>query len=583
MINSGANVTISGLTIANCISSLGTGGGIYNAATLTVSNCTISNNVASRAGGGVYNAATLTVTNSTFSGNYAAQGGGVYTEGALSTLTVTNSTFTGNTATEYIGGGIVELAGVLAVSNSTISGNTASYSGGGIFNGSTLTLLNSIVAGNTTGGTLGSDDCVGCGTQSSSNMIGGAPQLGSLAANGGPTQTMLPLPGSPAICAGLPSLNPVGLSTDQRGFPRLNVSYLSSTGGTCLDLGGVQTNYQSVQFTNAGSGYSAIVNQDASPAPIVSVAENGQNIGQVPITLSFSGTGAASGLGPVATTAGMGAQFGSLSVNTAGTDTLSATLQITPTGVTPAFSITTNPSNNATLTVSLPTLTITASSATITYGSAVPPVTPSYMGFVNGDSPSSLRTRPTCSTQGLPSAPPAPPGPPPPPGPPGASSTPATTGHLCPGGWLHHELLWGRRSQLHHRLHARQPDHQSGASDHYRQQQVRSPGPTDSAAGCQVQQLPPWPGTGQPDRQAELHHHGDEGQSGGAIPDNVLRSVLTRLCDYLRSRHTDHNGSATTTTTAAATVTTQTLMLGMTCRITWSSYENAWFPAYPPG
>ena len=43
-------------------------------------------------------------------------------------------------------------------------------------------------------------------------------------------------------------------------------------------------------------------------------------------------------------------------------------------------------------------LTVTASSATMTYGGASPAITPAYAGFVNGDTASSLTTKPTCST-----------------------------------------------------------------------------------------------------------------------------------------------------------------------------------------
>jgi len=43
-------------------------------------------------------------------------------------------------------------------------------------------------------------------------------------------------------------------------------------------------------------------------------------------------------------------------------------------------------------------LTITASSASVSYSAAVPTITPSYMGFVNGDSFSSLGTQPACTT-----------------------------------------------------------------------------------------------------------------------------------------------------------------------------------------
>jgi hypothetical protein len=44
------------------------------------------------------------------------------------------------------------------------------------------------------------------------------------------------------------------------------------------------------------------------------------------------------------------------------------------------------------------TLTITASNGSSTYGSAPPTITASYSGFVNGDTPSSLTTQPTCGT-----------------------------------------------------------------------------------------------------------------------------------------------------------------------------------------
>lgn len=43
-------------------------------------------------------------------------------------------------------------------------------------------------------------------------------------------------------------------------------------------------------------------------------------------------------------------------------------------------------------------LTITASSATIRLGDAIPAITPSYAGFVNGDTAASLTTAPACST-----------------------------------------------------------------------------------------------------------------------------------------------------------------------------------------
>jgi hypothetical protein len=43
-------------------------------------------------------------------------------------------------------------------------------------------------------------------------------------------------------------------------------------------------------------------------------------------------------------------------------------------------------------------LTITASGGTMTYGGTVPVITPSFVGFVNGDTASNLTTQPTCTT-----------------------------------------------------------------------------------------------------------------------------------------------------------------------------------------
>ncbi len=411
------NAAISGITIAHANSSegggiyiisgaltvnnsafsgntAGEGGGIYiNSGTLALANSTFSGNIASSEGGGIYiNSGTLALANSTFSGNNAAEGGGIFLiEGTLivtnstfagniasgegggiltdsGTATLTNSTFSSNSAS--YGGGILNNGGNMTVSNSTVSGNTAGIKGGGLYNfPGTLTLTNSIVAGNTTDGVLGSDDCDSCGTQNSANLIGGAPQLAALGSYGGPTQTMLPLPGSPAICAGSPALDPAGLTTDQRGFPRLNTTYTGYSATTpCLDLGAVQTNYQSIQF--AQSAYSGAPGVAvSSPAdPVVSVTENGQNIGAVPVTLSFSGTAPTTvgGTGPVTTVAGTGATFLDLTASPGGSYTLEASLAITS-------SITI--SNTAALTIDTPatitSLTTTSPSGTYTTNAVI--------------------------------------------------------------------------------------------------------------------------------------------------------------------------------------------------------------------
>ena len=245
--------TIAGLTIADGKSD-SNGGGIDNAGTLTVTNCTLSGNSAPQ-GGGILSepGGTLTVTNSTLSGNSADYfGGGILNyEG---TLTVTNSTLSGNSAGEGGGidnagglwvanstlsrnsaqfGGGIENGGTLTVTDSTLSGNSASSEGGGIdLVGATLTLANTIVAGNSapTGpdvdGTVASlgynliGNSSGGSGFAASDLLGVSPLLGPLQNNGGPTQTMALLPGSPAIDAGSNYLVPSGITTDQRGDPR---------------------------------------------------------------------------------------------------------------------------------------------------------------------------------------------------------------------------------------------------------------------------------------------------------------------------------------------------------------------------
>jgi predicted outer membrane repeat protein len=232
------------LTVSNCTlsgnstgSGSSSGGGIDNYGTLTVSNSTISNNTAgNRYGGGINNQGTLTVSNSTFSGNTASLGGGI--SAGIGSVTVSNSTFSNNTASNGGGGGISAGIGSVTVSNSTFSGNTAANYGGGIYSqgsfpGMSTTITNSIVAGNITTNAPG-DDCDGC-TSSGTNLISTSssspsPMLGPLQNNGGPTETMMPLTGSPALNAGSGSTLP----TDQRGFPRPTGS------GVTSDLGAVQ-------------------------------------------------------------------------------------------------------------------------------------------------------------------------------------------------------------------------------------------------------------------------------------------------------------------------------------------------------
>ena len=212
-----------------------TAGGILNdGGTLTVTDSTFSGNQVAWFGGGIYNEATLTVTSSTFSGNSAGtNAGGIGNAGG--TLTVTNSTFSGNSTDVLHYGGAIDSSGALTVVNSTFSGNSAGLGGGVRAAAGTLSLTNTIIA-NSIGG-----DCYGlvasghnnliegpggtCGLTNgtNSNIIGSEPNLGPLQDNGGPTETMALLPGSPAIDAGddatCADVNTVN-GLDQRGVTR---------------------------------------------------------------------------------------------------------------------------------------------------------------------------------------------------------------------------------------------------------------------------------------------------------------------------------------------------------------------------
>jgi len=206
-------------------SSPGSGAGIFNSNTseLIVDNSTISGNVASMdhsntRGGGIYNNSTSTVelVNTTISGNRSGYyAGGVYQGGGTgsTTITMTNCTITDNWA-KY-GGGILndDDDSTVSIKNTIVADNTAAVNSPDW--AASITSLGYNLIGDISGGT---------GAVLPSDIWGGDgspvldPILGPLSDNGGPTLTHALLPNSPAIDAigaqqGYPP-------TDQRGFPR---------------------------------------------------------------------------------------------------------------------------------------------------------------------------------------------------------------------------------------------------------------------------------------------------------------------------------------------------------------------------
>jgi hypothetical protein len=264
------NSSVSGNTTST---STGDGGGIYNAAILTMDNLTLSNNTAFNYGGGIYNTGKIgigagsvaTIDHSSITGNHAALGGGILNNvgSYMGRLTLNNSTLSGNPASSKAGGAY-NYYSYLTLTNSTVTGNSVGSSGlgGGILSGysGVLTLTNSTLARNKAG-TADSDvynvynpnstsvvntiiqSCqvdgtnttaltdvggnldggTGCGFPTVNNSKSNALiALDILANNGGPTQTMMPLSSSDAIGRGLPSVCNIApvKHKDQRGYIR---------------------------------------------------------------------------------------------------------------------------------------------------------------------------------------------------------------------------------------------------------------------------------------------------------------------------------------------------------------------------
>jgi hypothetical protein len=158
----GGTVSIRNLAIARGHAS-GSGGGISNAGTLTLTNCTLDHDTAGNAGGGLSNlGGTTTLVGCTFNhdsaGSTGGIGGGIFSFG---TLSVTNSNLSNDSA-GFLGGGIyIHVNSAATLTNCTLSNDSATDGGGdggGVFvdANSTATLTNCTLsndkAGNGGGG-----------------------------------------------------------------------------------------------------------------------------------------------------------------------------------------------------------------------------------------------------------------------------------------------------------------------------------------------------------------------------------------------------------------------------------------------
>jgi predicted outer membrane repeat protein len=186
------------------------GGGIYGNNRLVVEKSTITQNQASSSGGGIYipsdGAFPILISNSTISQNQTGTGsGGAIDITGTGTVHLTNSTITGNHSGNAAGSINMNGLAFLVVSNSTIAGNTASGTGEIQMTGAPqMALINSIVVCTQVNTTCYDYIPNNVGLENSIMGTGTLEEYGlaPLADNGGPTQTMALLPGSPAIDAG---------------------------------------------------------------------------------------------------------------------------------------------------------------------------------------------------------------------------------------------------------------------------------------------------------------------------------------------------------------------------------------------
>jgi hypothetical protein len=281
------------------IGAIGTGNVAIQGSSLSGNQATATAAVGTAAGGGVYDAAPLSIDNSTLSGNVVtasdARGGGLEAAGGGS---LTTSTVAANHAST--GGGLTVTGGVFTIAASTLSGNQASQ-GAGVDAAQTVHVAQSILNDAPpaeclveSGGTILSDgyDIDGgtsCGFAGTGDQQNTDAQLSPLQANGIlPATEAIPQYGAashgPATCG--------SNAQDERGVPR-------PQGATC-DIGAYEYVYS--HTTTSGWTFGAqlgtyshdiLVNASVSnqqlpplyplPTGPVQYLENGQVVGTAPL------------------------------------------------------------------------------------------------------------------------------------------------------------------------------------------------------------------------------------------------------------------------------------------------------------
>lgn len=267
---------------------------------LIINHSTFSGNSAFGSGAAIH-AGSATVSNTTISGNSVTNnGGGIFV--TAGTLVLNNCTISGNTSGNR-GGAIFNNSRGVELNHCTVVGNSSANPGGGVLNGSsvnnqgTLVVNNTLIAGNTTGGTTG-PDIQGTYISEGGNFIGdtsGASRSGAstgteltffgtgttlveiidpnLADNGGSTRTHNLVAASPVIDGGSNSNIPAGVTTDQRGFPRVI--------GTSVDIGALEF-LPALETVANSANYSVGLTSKISIADLLASLTGG---GGLPLTL----------------------------------------------------------------------------------------------------------------------------------------------------------------------------------------------------------------------------------------------------------------------------------------------------------
>ena len=201
---------------------------------------------------------------------------------------------------------------------------------------------------------------------------------------------------------------PPTVTPSYSGFVNGNTAASLTTAPTCATA--------ATSSTPAGTDTGADTCAGAvDPNYTISYVAGNVTVGTVPLSITASsGTMTYGGTPPAVTPSYSGFVNGDTAASlTAAPTCMTAATSSTPVGtdagadtcagaVDPNYTISYVPGN---VTVGTVPLSITASSGTMTYGGTPPTVTPSYSGFVNGDTGASLTAAPTCTTAATSSTP----------------------------------------------------------------------------------------------------------------------------------------------------------------------------------